>query len=83
MSLTSITLVGHAGRDPEVRFFESGTVVANFTLAVNKLVKDEAPDWFKVETWGKQAQVVRTTSAAVVALRSLGCSLESGGQLPL
>jgi len=57
MSLNSITLVGHAGRDPEVRFFESGTVVANFTLAVNKPVKDEPPDWFNIEIWGKQAQV--------------------------
>ena len=57
MSLNTITLVGHAGRDPEVRFFESGTVVAHFTLAVNKPVKDEAPDWFNVEIWGKQAQV--------------------------
>jgi len=57
MSLNSITLVGHAGRDPEVRFFESGTVVAHFTLAVNKPVKDEPPDWFNVEIWGKQAQV--------------------------
>jgi single-strand DNA-binding protein len=57
MSLNTITLVGHAGRDPEVRFFESGTVVAHFTLAVNKPVKDEGPDWFNVEIWGKQAQV--------------------------
>ena len=57
MSLNSITLVGHAGRDPEVRFFESGTDVAHFTLAVNKPVKDEPPDWFNVEIWGKQAQV--------------------------
>ena len=57
MSLDTITLVGLAGRDPEVRFFESGTVVAHFTLAVNKPVKDESPDWFNVEIRGKQAQV--------------------------
>jgi single-strand DNA-binding protein len=59
MSLNSITLVGHAGRDPEVRFFESGTIVAHFTLAVNKPSnkRDEEPDWFNVEIWGKQAQV--------------------------
>ena len=57
MSLNTITLVGHAGRDPEIRFFESGTVVSNFTLAVNKPGKDEAPDWFHLEIWGKQAQV--------------------------
>jgi single-strand DNA-binding protein len=29
MGVNSVTLVGRAGRDPEVRYFESGTVVAN------------------------------------------------------
>lgn len=57
MSFNSITLVGHAGRDPEIRFFESGTVVANFTVAVNKPGRDEPPDWFHIEIWGKQAQI--------------------------
>lgn len=51
-----ITLVGRAGRDPEVRYFESGTVVANLTMAVNRK-RDEEPDWFNLEIWGKQAQV--------------------------
>ena len=55
--MNNITLVGRAGRDPEVRYFESGTVVANFTLAVNAYKKDEAPDWFNLTIWGKQAQV--------------------------
>ena len=36
MGVNSITLVGRAGRDPEVRYFESGSVVANLTLAVNR-----------------------------------------------
>jgi single-strand DNA-binding protein len=52
-----ITLAGHAGRDPEVRYFESGTMVANFTLAVRAPKRDEAPDWFNLTIWGKQAQV--------------------------
>jgi single-strand DNA-binding protein len=52
-----ITLVGRAGRDPEVRYFESGTMVANFTLAVNAYKKDEDPDWFNLVIWGRQAQV--------------------------
>jgi single-strand DNA-binding protein len=52
-----ITLVGRAGRDPEVRYFESGTMVANFTLAVNAFKKGEDPDWFNLVIWGKQAQV--------------------------
>ena len=57
MGVNSITLVGRAGRDPEVRYFESGTVVANLTLAVNRRGRDEEPDWFNLEIWGKQAQV--------------------------
>lgn len=52
-----ITLVGRAGRDPEMRYFESGTMVANLTLAVNSVKRDEEPDWFDLEIWGKTAQV--------------------------
>jgi single-strand DNA-binding protein len=52
-----ITLVGRAGRDPEVRYFESGTMVANLSLAVNAYKRDEEPDWFNLVIWGKQAQV--------------------------
>ena len=55
--MNNITLVGRAGRDPEVRYFESGTMVANCTLAVNAYKKDESPDWFNLTIWGKQAQV--------------------------
>jgi single-strand DNA-binding protein len=54
--VNSITLVGRAGRDPEVRYFESGSMVANLSLAVNRMSRDEA-DWFNLEVWGKQAQV--------------------------
>lgn len=52
-----ITLVGRAGRDPEIRYFESGTMVANLSLAVDAYKKDEDPDWFNLVIWGKQAQV--------------------------
>ena len=57
MAINSVTLVGRAGRDPEVRYFESGTVVANLTLAVNRRNREDEPDWFNLEIWGKQAQV--------------------------
>ena len=58
MSVNSVTLVGRAGRDPDVRYFESGSVVANLTIAVNRRSRDDEPDWFNLEIWGKQAQVV-------------------------
>jgi single-strand DNA-binding protein len=59
-----IALVGRAGRDPEVRYFESGKCVANVTLAVKRPGAKPAPDkdqpdpdWFNLQIWGKQAQV--------------------------
>jgi len=57
MAINSVTLVGRAGRDPEVKYFESGTVVANLTMAVNRRNRDDEPDWFNLEIWGKQAQI--------------------------
>ena len=54
--MNSIQLVGRAGRDPEVRYFESGTMVANLSLAVRGQKKDET-DWFNLVIWGKTAQI--------------------------
>ena len=57
MSLNCITLVGRAGRDPELRQFDSGTTVAKLAIAVDRRKKEEGPDWFDIEIWGKAAQV--------------------------
>ena len=57
MEINTINLVGRVGREPDVRYFESGSIVANFTLAVNRRSRDEEPDWFNLEIWGKQAQI--------------------------
>ncbi len=57
MEINSVNLVGRAGREPDVRYFESGSTVANFTLAVNRIGKGDEPDWFNLEIWGKQAQI--------------------------
>lgn len=55
--MNSIVLIGHAGRDPEVRYFESGSAVATLTIADSSGKRDEPPTWFNVEIWGKSAQV--------------------------
>ena len=57
MEINTVNLVGRAGREPDVRYFESGSTVANFSLAVNRRSRDEEPDWFNIEVWGKQAQI--------------------------
>lgn len=58
MSLNVVNLVGRAGRDPDVKYFESGNVVCNLTLAVNRIRRNsDEPDWFRLEMWGKTAEV--------------------------
>jgi len=57
MGLNTVTLVGRAGRDPEVKYFESGSVVCNLTLAVNRIARNDEPDWFNLELWGRTAEV--------------------------
>jgi single-strand DNA-binding protein len=59
MNINTGTLIGRVGGEPEVKHFESGTVVAKFTLAVNRRSKkDDQPDWFNCEAWGKTAEVI-------------------------
>jgi single-strand DNA-binding protein len=58
MSLNVVTLVGRVGGDPETRRFESGNMKTSATLAVNRPTKSDQPDWFNLEFWGKQAEVV-------------------------
>lgn len=58
MSLNVVTLVGRVGGDPDVKYFESGSVVCNLTLAVNRQSRNsDQPDWFNLELWGKTAEV--------------------------
>lgn len=53
--MISITVVGNAGRDPEVRYLENGKQVANFSIGA-RASKDET-EWFNVQIWGKQAEI--------------------------
>lgn len=55
--MNSISIVGRAGRDPELKFFESGANIAELSVAVNTRKKEEPPTWFNVRIWGKSAQV--------------------------
>ncbi len=64
-SLNKVILIGNLGRDPEVRYTQNGTAVANFTLATNEVWTDkggerqERTEWHRIVVWGKQAEIVR------------------------
>ena len=58
--VNSVVVVGSVGQDPEMKYFDSGKVKTNFSLAVNRWdsrTKEEATDWFNIEVWDKQAEV--------------------------
>ena len=57
MTINIVHLVGRAGSDPEVKYFDSGSVKCTLTLAVNRLKRDDPPDWFELEIWGKTAEI--------------------------
>ncbi len=62
-SVNKVILIGNLGRDPEVRFTQGGTPVANFTMATTERWNDpsgekkEKTEWHKVVVWGKQAEI--------------------------
>ncbi len=58
--VNSVTIVGRLGQDPEIKYFESGSVKAKFSVAVDRNFSREnrITDWFNIEVWGKQAEFV-------------------------
>ena len=57
--MNSVVIVGRAGQDPEVKYFDSGKVKTTFSVAVNRWdnkSKAEVTDWFNIELWDKQAE---------------------------
>jgi single-strand DNA-binding protein len=51
-----ICLTGNMGQDPDLKYFDSGSVKAKSTLAVRR-TKD-ATDWFSFECWGTTAEIM-------------------------
>lgn len=63
-SVNRVFLVGNLGRDPEVRFTQSGQAVANFSLATsekwtdkNTGEKKEETEWHRIVAWGKLGEI--------------------------
>jgi single-strand DNA-binding protein len=56
-SFNNCTFSGNVGKDPELRYFESGTAVANFSIAVEGR-KGSDPLWLAIKVWGKGAAVI-------------------------
>ncbi len=49
--INKVTLIGHLGKDPELRTLENGTAVVNFSVATNESYKDKNGDWQDHTEW--------------------------------
>jgi single-strand DNA-binding protein len=88
MSFHTILIIGHLGRDPEMRYTPAGQAVTNFNLASNRQYTDangqpvKETIWVRVATWGKTAencnQYLQKGSLVLVEGR-LVCDPDTGG----
>ena len=65
-SVNKVILVGHAGKDPEVRSFQNGGRVANLTLATSETWKDKATGERKERTEWHRVTVANEALVGVV-----------------
>jgi len=62
--LNKVMLIGNLGRDPEIRYTQSGTAVVNFSIATSEQWNDrntgerqERTEWHRIVVFGKQAEI--------------------------
>ena len=61
--VNKVILVGNLGRDPELRYTQSGQAVVNFTLATSESWTDksgekaERTEWHRIVVWGRTGEM--------------------------
>jgi single-strand DNA-binding protein len=61
--LNKVMLIGHLGRDPELKFTEKGTAYCTFSIATTESYKDEngnkidKTEWHNIVVWRKLAEI--------------------------
>lgn len=63
--LNKVMIIGHVGRDPEMRFVSSGRPVTAFSVATTRSwtnsdgERREETEWFNVVAWGNLAEICK------------------------
>src|SRR5512133_492788 len=63
--LNKVQIIGHLGRDPEMRYTPSGRPVTTFTVAVSRSwntvdgERHNETEWFNVVAWGSLAEICK------------------------
>ena len=60
-SWNNVSVIGNLGQNPEIRYFESGTCVAEVTIAIyqgkdKQRGEDYPPTWIAIKAWKKSAE---------------------------
>lgn len=59
----TVSLIGNLGQDPEITNFDSGKILARFSVATNESYKNkdgewiDTTEWHNVIAWGKGAEL--------------------------
>jgi single-strand DNA-binding protein len=62
-SVNKVIIVGNVGRDPELRYTQSGQPVASFSIATNERFKDkdgnwkDRTEWHRIVAWARLAEI--------------------------
>ena len=63
--LNKVMVIGHLGRDPEMRYTPSGRPVTTFTVAVSRTwntadgERRSETEWFNIVAWGNLAEICK------------------------
>lgn len=63
--LNKVMIIGHLGKDPEMRYTPSGRAVTTFSMAVSRTWKSSAneqqteTEWFNIVAWGNLAEICK------------------------
>jgi single-strand DNA-binding protein len=63
--LNKVMIIGHLGKDPEMRYTPSGRSVTTFSVATSRAwntsdgEKHSETEWFNVVTWGSLAEICK------------------------
>lgn len=62
--LNKVMLIGHVGKDPELKYTPGNIAIANFSVATSESYKDksgnlqERTEWHRIVTFGRTAEVM-------------------------
>ena len=62
--LNYCSFIGRLGRDPEIKYIQDGTAIANFSIAVGESYKDRSgqkidkTEWIRCVAWRKLAEII-------------------------